>query len=343
MIPLLAQDEASCGFVCEWVLERTGNEFISNLVGSVVPDVLRVIAIFFIAWVVNRLLRRVIHRLVDRMLDDEDGPLLSLRKAGPLAASRPINPQRAVMRTETVGAVLRSASTLAVWTIAVLVAVGSLETVDLNLGPLIASAGVVGVALGFGAQSLVKDFLTGTFMLLEDQYGIGDIVDLGPASGVVERISLRKTQLRDLEGTVWHIPNGEITRVGNFSQLWSRTLLDVAVAYDTDLRHAIQVIEGVAKNLTADPEWSHMILDEPEVWGVERFDESSITIRMVVKTEPAKQWAINRELRLRMKEALDAEGIEIPFPQRTLWFKDGAAPSSALTEHDVRGSDAGKD
>ncbi len=336
MISVLAQDETSCGFVCEWVLQRTDNEVLSNFVGTIVPDVLRVIVIFAVAWLINRVLRRLIKRIVRRMIDEEEGPFTALRKAGPLGSSQPVNPQRAVMRTETVGAVLRSVSTLVVWVVAILVAVGSLDSLDINLGPLIASAGIVGVALGFGAQSLVKDFLTGTFMLLEDQYGIGDIVNLGPATGVVEQISLRKTQIRDLEGTVWHIPNSEITRVGNLSQLWSRTLLDVDVAYDTDLRHAITVIKGVADDLYADLEWSQTILEEPEVWGVESFGESAITIRMVVKTQPAKQWEVNRQLRLRLKEAFDREGIEIPLPQRDVSFRAEDEPhSAAAQERDV--------
>ena len=329
--PLLAQIEGcgdSPGLVCRWVFERTDNALLSSLLGSVLPDLLRVAGIFIVAWICSRLLRRLIGRLVDRMINEVDGPFSTLRRAGPLANSQPINPQRAVMRTETVGAVLRSVSTLVVWIIAILVALGSLQTISINLGPLIASAGIAGVAIGFGAQSLVKDFFSGTFMLLEDQFGIGDVVTLGESTGVVERISLRKTQLRDLEGTVWHIPNGEITRVGNLSQLWSRTLLDIGVAYDTDLRHAMRVMKQAADDLAADPEWAQLVLEPPEVWGVDRFDDSSINIRMVVKTEPAKQWEINRQLRLRIKDAFDAEGIEIPFPQRTLSFKDGQLPAA---------------
>src|SRR5690606_4989578 len=136
--------------------------------------------------------------------------------------------------------VLRSVASLVIWVAAVFVAVGSLRTTNIELGPLIAGAGIVGVALGFGAQSLVKDFLTGLFMLIEDQYGVGDIVDVGPATGVVEGITLRTTRLRDVEGVLWHVPNGEIKRVGNLSQQWSRAVLDVPVPYETDLDRAIE-------------------------------------------------------------------------------------------------------
>ena len=341
-LPLFAADAVeTCGeepgIVCEWLLNRTGNSLIATLLGAVLPDVLRVIFILALAWLVNRVLQRLIRRGVHRMVMEGGGPFGTLRRAGPLADSQPLNPQRAVMRTETVGAVLRSVSSLLVWVLAILVAFGSLNTVSIELGPLIASAGIVGVALGFGAQSLVKDFLTGIFMLLEDQYGIGDIVNLGPATGVVERISLRKTQLRDLEGTVWHIPNGEISRVGNLSQLWSRTLLDIAVAYDTDLRHAMDVVKAVADGLMIDDEWHGRILEAPEVWGVEQFAESAVIIRMVVKTEPAQQWTVNRELRLRIKEAFDREGITIPFPQRTVWMHGDGAHAEVRRDADAVG------
>jgi moderate conductance mechanosensitive channel len=318
---LFAQEDQPSWFY-NWVLERTGgNEFLATVLGNIIPDLLRVAIIFAIAWVATRLVRRLIKRLVDRMVHEDTTPFTTLRRAGPLATSQPISPQRAIMRTETVGAVLRSVASLLIWTIAVLVAIGSLDTIEINLGPLIASAGIAGVAIGFGAQSLVKDFLSGMFMLLEDQFGIGDIVNVGEATGVVERISLRKTQLRDIEGTVWHVPNGEITRVGNLSQLWSRSLLDISVAYGTDLRHAMRVMKDVADSVSSDPEWAQLVLEPPEIWGVERFDDSAVAIRMVVKTEPAKQWDVNRELRLRLKEAFDAEDIEIPFPQRSLWFR----------------------
>ena len=333
MGPLFGQENEP-GWFYNWVLERTdGNEFLATVLGNFIPDLLRVAAIFAAAWLATRLVRRLIKRLVDRMVDEDAHPFTTLRRAGTLANSQPISPQRAIMRTETVGAVLRSVAGLVVWTIAILVAIGSLQTIDINLGPLIASAGIAGVAIGFGAQSLVKDFLSGIFMLLEDQYGIGDIVNVGDATGVVERISLRKTQLRDLEGTVWHIPNGEITRVGNLSQLWSRSLIDVGVAYGTDLRFAMRVMKDVADGLSSDPEWAQLVLEPPEIWGVERFDESAVTIRMVIKTEPAQQWNVNREMRLRLKEAFDREGIEIPFPQRTLWFRGGADADPADDDH----------
>jgi small conductance mechanosensitive channel len=196
----------------------------------------------------------------------------------------------------------------------------ALSEFDVNLGPLVASAGIVGVAFGFGAQSLVKDFLSGVFMLVEDQFGVGDIIDAGPAAGVVEVVSLRTTQLRDVNGTLWHIPNGEIVRVANKSQQWARVVLDVEVAYDTSIKHAMTVIKAVADEVWREAIPNATILEEPEIWGVEGFGASAIAIRLAVKVEPGEQFATAREIRRRLKEAFDQEGIEIPFPQRTVWM-----------------------
>ena len=241
---------------------------------------------------------------------------------------------RAAMRTETMGAVFNSIATFAVWAIAFLMILGAL---GIELGPLLAGAGIAGVALGFGAQNLVKDFLGGLFIILEDQYGIGDIVDLRDsvgtpgASGTVEAISLRTTRLRDVEGVVWHVPNGEIRASGNKSQQWARSLIDVGVAYGTDVARATDVIKRAADSVWQDEQWGASVLEEPEVWGLERFDADALAIRLVVKVQPAQQFAVNRELRQRIKAAFDTEGIEIPFPQRTVWLRtegDGdAAPA----------------
>jgi len=199
------------------------------------------------------------------------------------------------------------------WLVALLMCLGE---VGIDLAPLLAGAGVLGVAIGFGSQSLVRDFLSGMFILIEDQFGVGDIVDLGEASGTVEAVSLRTTRLRAVDGTVWHMPNGEITRVGNMSQHWSRALLDVEVAYDTDLEHARRVIKRVADELWRE---DTSVLDEPEMWGVEQLGASGIALRLVVKTTPSAQWKVSRELRERIKLAFDEEGIEIPFPQQMVW------------------------
>ncbi len=221
---------------------------------------------------------------------------------------------------------LRSFASFVILGIAVVLVLGEL---GINLAPIVASAGVVGVALGFGAQNLVRDFLSGLFMLLEDQYGVGDVIDAGPATGVVEGVSLRTTRLRDVEGNVWHIPNGTIARVANKSQEWSRALLDVEVAYGTDVEHATGVIKRVADEAWREAELSSEILEEPEVWGVERFDANGMAVRLVVKTRPLSQWTVARELRAGIKRAFEADGIEIPVPQRAVWHRGGTSAGCA--------------
>jgi small conductance mechanosensitive channel len=310
---------------CSFFLDLTGNDFLAQLLGVLVPDILRTIGVFFVAWLLVRFIRKAIRRIVRDMVERDQSRADGGRRRLPLAATQSMDPARAAMRTETLGNVLRSLASLVIWTAAIFVATASLNTIELNLGPLIAGAGIVGVALGFGSQSLVKDFLSGIFMLLEDQYGVGDIVNVGDATGVVEGITLRTTRLRDVEGVLWHVPNGEITRVGNLSQQWSRSLLDIPVAYSTDLNQAIDIIKRTADELWRDREWRSLVLEEPDVWGVEAFGDSSILIRVVLKVVPAQQWAVSRELRMRVKAAFDEAGIEIPFPQTTVWLRDEQA------------------
>ena len=224
-------------------------------------------------------------------------------------------------------ALFRSVLSATVWTIAGLMALSEL---GLNLGPLIAGAGIVGVAVGFGAQNLVRDFLSGIFMLMEDQYGVGDVIDAGSATGTVESVGLRTTRLRDVNGTVWHLPNGHIERVGNKSQVWSRAVLDVDVSYQTDIAHATDVITRTAQTMCEDQEFSEAILSAPEVWGVENLGMDSVTIRLVLKTAPHDQLKVTRELRARIKVAFDAAGIEIPFTQRTVWHRSGDGAVAVL-------------
>jgi small-conductance mechanosensitive channel len=264
------------------------------------------VAVLAGAWVANRLVRRAIRRMVDHMTDD--GALGALRAPTALARTGEIPSLRRVQRAETVGALLKSVASFGIWTLAGLMALG---TLGLDLGPLIAGAGIVGVAVGFGSQNLVRDFISGIFMLMEDQYGVGDVVDAGPATGTVEGVGLRTTRLRDVSGTLWHIPNGEIRRVGNRSQGWARALVDVEVAYSTDLDDATRTIERVAHELYVDERWASKILEQPEVWGVEELGPDGIRVRLVAKTRPLEQWTVARELRARLKVAFDQAGIEV--------------------------------
>ena len=325
---------AACGndpsFWCELVYDQTSSESLAEFTDVAVKP-LKIVLIFLVAWILNRLVRRVITRSIGALIEsrtslandsetsDDDRARPSLQRRALLRARRLAEArERSQQRTETLGAVLRSIASIAIYTTASIMALGEF---DISLGPLVASAGIVGIALGFGAQSLVKDFLSGIFMLIEDQYGVGDIVDVGEASGVVERVNLRTTQVRDVHGTLWHVPNGEIRRVGNKSQEWARAVLDIEVAYDTDVTAAMRLIKEVADSVWNDGLENATILEEPEIWGVENFGESAVAIRLAMKVEPAEQFAVQRLVRRRIKEAFDREGIEIPFPQRTVWVR----------------------
>ena len=216
---------------------------------------------------------------------------------------------RAEQRVSTLGDVLTSLVRAVVWLVVVLVVLGE---VGVDLAPLLAGAGIAGIAIGFGAQSLVKDFLSGFFILLEDQYGVGDVINLGDATGTVEDITLRVTRLRATDGTVWFVPNGEIKRVGNTSMEWSRALIDVLIAYDSDLPKVKAAIGDVARDFAADEDWAPSVLEPPEVWGVQAMAADGLTIRLVVKTAPRQQYAVARELRGRITDRLRREGVKGP-------------------------------
>ncbi|HVM03752.1 MAG TPA: mechanosensitive ion channel family protein [Acidimicrobiales bacterium] len=309
------------GAVCTALFRLTGSEAAARAGDLFLARPTKILLVLALAWLSARLVRRAVGRFI-RGLGAVSADVVSAseRSAGALLRTGGPPTARTAQRAETIGGLLASVAGFAIWTVAALTVLGEL---GVDLGPLVAGAGIVGIALGFGAQNLVRDFLSGIFMLIEDQYGVGDVIDVGPASGTVEGLSLRTTRLRDVEGNVWHVPNGEIARVANKSQDWSRALLDVQVAYATGTYRAAEVIERVARETWEDPHWSESILAEPEVWGVEALGADGVVIRLVVKTQPLAQWRVARELRARIKRAFDDAGIEIPFPQRTVWFRSG--------------------
>ncbi len=317
------------------------SSWITDNIGHLVTSAI----IIVVAVVLNFLVRRAIRRFVERFVraqelrrecaPDQEPPANAPSSSDQQGAERShaldIAAQRSGQRAQTLGSLLRYATTITIFTIATLMVLSEL---GVNIGPMLAGAGVVGFALGFGAQSLVKDFLSGAFMLMEDQYGVGDVIDVGEATGTVERVTLRVTTLRDVDGTVWYVPNGEVRRVGNKSKLWSRIVLDVEVAYDTDISQASEVIKRVA-----DAEWKAQtrgatIIEEPELWGVEQFGPSAIVLRLAVKTRPGEQWFVGRALRAALKEAFDEADIVIPFPQQTVWLQ---GPSDSREDAGERG------
>jgi small-conductance mechanosensitive channel len=292
--------------------------------------IVQVTLIITIGLVARWLLHRAIGRLTERIAGGETGVGRRAVRRSPAYGTVVLETgvfagERRAQRARTVGSVLRSATTAVIAVLMILLVLG---VFGIDLGPLIAGAGVLGVALGFGSQSLVKDFLSGIFLILEDQYGVGDVVDLGDAVGSVEAVGLRVTRLRAVDGTVWYVRNGEILRVGNQSQGWARAVLDVDVAYGEDVTRVQDVLRDVAHEFFEDPDWSDLVLEEPEVWGVEALAPGSVVVRLVIKTVPLEQWKVAREMRRRIKARFDREGVEIPFPQQTVWLRserqDGA-------------------
>ena len=219
------------------------------------------------------------------------------------AAERAMVAERRHQRVRALGSILRSAASVTIFSIAGTVILGDL---GINLAPLLASAGVVGIAIGFGAQNLVRDYLTGVFMLLEDQYGVGDVISVGKVTGTVETVTLRITRVRDVNGIVWHIRNGVIERVGNQSQGWARAVVDFPVPYTADLGTIRTILDRVAETAWTDPALRGIMLEKPDVWGAQDVSSSEVTMRIVARTAPLRQWEIERELRARVKAALDA-------------------------------------
>jgi moderate conductance mechanosensitive channel len=300
------------------LFDLDAESFTAGVLGRVIEPLLQIVIILTLAWIAVLLLRWLARRLI-RRLKTRDG-------IGRLAIG---TTTRRNQRVDALGAVTHSVIGLAVWSVALLTVLGA--TIGLNVAPLLAGAGILGVALGFGAQNVVRDVLSGMFMLIEDQYGVGDVIDVGPAVGVVEGVGLRTTRLRDVTGTLWHVPNGEILRVGNMSQEWSRALLDIGVAYGSDIDRAAEVIKAVADEMATEETYESLFLADPEIWGVEALADDSVVIRLVVKTRPGEQWAISRELRRRIKLSFDQADVEIPFPQRTVWLRQDSEPAPSVS------------
>jgi small conductance mechanosensitive channel len=295
--------------ICQHVLDWTGSQAAADAADVAIGKPLAILGLVLLALVI----RWVLFKIVDRVVKQAEAGVLPDRLSDRFASA---NATRRVQRAKTMGDLLKSILT------GILIAVFGtmiLAQVGVNIAPIIASAGIVGIALGFGAQSLVKDFLSGIFMIFEDQYGVGDVVNVGEASGTVEAVSLRVTRLRDVNGTVWYVPNGEILRVGNMSQNWARAVVDVTVGYREDLAKVIRTLRDIADDLWKDDDFSGIIIEQPEVTGVETLGPESIGVRVMAKTEPMEQWRVARELRSRIKARFDHEGISIPVAQRVMW------------------------
>jgi small conductance mechanosensitive channel len=260
---------------------------------------IKVLSILLVAWLFNQFGLMAIKKIIH-----------SVMKPDKYASQR-----EEKLRENTIVGLVSTVLHLLVWVLAILIV---LTELNVNIGPLIAGAGVIGFAIGFGAQSLVKDFIAGIFIVLENQYRVGDVVDLDGVGGKVQRITMRSTVLRDLNGNLHHIPNGTVSRSTNKTMEYARINLTIGVSYKSDIEKVKKVINAVGLELSKDEEWKDQIIEAPYFVRISDFAESAVKIKIFGKVLPAKQWAITGELRRRIKMAFDKNKIEIPFPQRVI-------------------------
>lgn len=289
----------SPGVACRLAWDLTHDRAVADVIRSYFARPATVTLQILFVVVLALLARLAVHRMISKVTEHatEHG------NRGDAAVR--LRGERRHQRAQALSSVLRNVASVVIFGIAGMTIAGYL---GLNLAPILASAGVIGLAIGFGAQSLVRDFISGIFMLLEDQYGVGDVINAGEASGTVEAVSLRTTRLRDVNGVVWHIRNGTIDRIGNQSQGWSRAVVDFPVPYRHDLAGVRSVMKETAMQMWKDPQWHEVIMEEPEVWGVETVYRDAVVMRLVARTLPMRQWQVARELRERLKAALDLPG-----------------------------------
>lgn len=279
----------------------------------VIQALLRIGLVVAAGYVGARLLRVALRRLKSVLI-----------KAGERTEMVPGATQQ---RVATLIGLLRTIVLVGLWSVVVIIA---LDQVGLNVTPILASAGIIGLAVGFGAQNLVRDVISGFFMVLEDQVRVGDVAVVNGTGGLVEAITFRTILLRDLSGVVHVFPNGTVNTLANMTREWSGYLMDIGVAYKEDTDHVVAVMRRVADELRQDPVLGPMILEPIEVFGVDDFADSAVMIKARLKTRPIEQWNVGREYRRRLKKAFDAEGIEIPFPHRSIYMAEANKPLQVL-------------
>ncbi len=283
----------------EWWLE-----IITDTGWKVVAIVGIIVGAFILSWLLKFVIRRIVNRIVSGAKSKARVDDTQALERTPLAAVR------LVQRTRTLGSILQNIVNVAIVIVAILMIVNVIDSSVLGSFALLSAA--IGAGLGFGAQNIVKDVLNGIFIVAEDQIGIGDVVDVGLASGIVEYVSVRITHVRDVNGTLWYVRNGEITRIGNMSQGWSRVIVDLAVPADADVEQVEDALLEAAKALHKEPKWRTRILEQPEVWGLESVTGDALVIRVVMKTRPNAKDDVARELRMRLKRAIDELGLTLP-------------------------------
>jgi small-conductance mechanosensitive channel len=319
------------GTACAMVWKATGLTWLSESSDILIVTPLRILIIIAICLIARGLINRGIKRLTNTTANGRVPAILRpFKERVPNLMSDTDTTEllgdRRRQRAHTIGSVLRS---LVTWLVYATMLMLVLAELNVNLGPLLASAGVAGLAIGFGAQALVKDVISGLFMIMEDQYGVGDSVDLGEAIGTVEVVGLRVTTLRDMHGTLWYVRNGEIIRVGNQSQSWANVVLDIPLSSSVDLDTAATAISAAAGEMAEDPTWSTLILEAPDAQGVVDINVDATVFRVIVKTTSADQWAVGRELRRRVSHALRASGISEAMSESRVYVRRSSQPGAA--------------
>ena len=276
--------------------------------GIITNKLIQIVVILVVAlvvrWVLHFVIDRVVTRIVTGVKHKQQVTDTQALQASPLAAVR------IVQRTRTLGSLLRNVVNVTLFIIVILMIVNVIDTTILGSFALLSAA--IGAGLGFGAQNIVKDVLNGLFMVVEDQLGVGDVVDLGPATGIVEDVQIRITKVRDVNGTLWFVRNGEILRTGNMSQGWARIILDLAVPYDADIDAVEAEMLRTAVEMSQSGKWRSRVLEKPEVWGLESISDDAMVLRIVMKVRTSAKDDIARELRMRLKHALDAMDVKLP-------------------------------
>lgn len=270
-----------------------------TVVTSLSPVIGRIILILIIAFIIQRITSKAVSQTLKLATDRSKGE----------------DKEEFQQRLDTISSVFSATVSLGIWAITGFILLSEL---GINIAPILTGAGIIGLAIGFGAQNLVRDLISGLFIIMEDQYSKGDVVKISGVSGLVEDVNLKNTVLRDLDGVVHYIPNGEITVASNFTQEYSKVNLNIEVSYETNIDQAMKVINQVGEVLAKDKKFGPMIKEAPQAIGVDKLAESGIEIKILGVTKPIKQWDVMRELRKRIKEAFDKEGIEIPYPHRVI-------------------------
>jgi small conductance mechanosensitive channel len=308
LLPAQPPCATDAGTWCSTIYRLTDSDLLARSADQVISSTAAIVFIVVLATVARYAVHRLIRRIVDGATSSRVSRLMSRAPRRPsVAGAAPT--ARGAQRARTIGSVLRSISSTVILTVAAIMILGEF---GVALGPILASAGIVGVAVGFGAQNLVRDFLSGMFMLLEDQYGVGDIVDVGEAGGTVEAVGLRITTLRDVNGTVWYVRNGEILRVGNKSQGYAVAVIDLPVAHQADVAAAIALAGRTATERLAEQDLAADVLEPLEVLGVERIDPAGVTLRLTVRVNPGKQFTVQRALNAAIADAFDEAGVPRP-------------------------------